>query len=135
MKGVIYMLGRKSRLAVLSGLLIFILLIMCSCSGSVKIFVQIINEHTDTINFTIYNSSGSPLKQYTGVTLQPEVPKKVTLDFAEGYYMNFFTNIGGDNYIWNEEIGSVETHDIPWVNGKTYLIGDPDIGEWQLMTL
>ena len=132
-RGVVNMFGKKTRLTVLMTILIFVILLLCSCSGAAEVFIQIVNDHTGTISFSIFNSSGQGIKIYSGIAMQPGGTKKVTLEYAEGYYMLFTASIGGLNYWWVEEIGSVETHDIPWVKGKTYHIGDLSIGEWQLI--
>jgi len=132
-RGVINMFGKKCSLTLLFAFLIVVILLLCSCSGLVKVSIQINNEHTGTIIFSLFNSEGQGIKIYSDIVLESGGSKKITLDSAEGYYMNFFTTIEALNYIWNEEIGGVETHDIPWVSGKTYHIGDPSIGEWQLI--
>lgn len=115
------------------GLLIAIVLFMCSCSGLIEVFVNISNEHTGTIFFSVFTSEGQGIKLYNGIAMQPGATTKVTLENAQGYYFHFSTSIGGLYYVWVEEIGGVETHDIPWVNSKTYHIGDLSIGEWQII--
>jgi len=127
------MFGKKGKLSLLITFLLVSVLLLCSCSGVVEVFIQIVNDHSGTIFFSIFNSSGQGIKIYSGVAMQPGGTKKVTLENAEGYYMLFTANIGGLNNFWVEEIGGVETHDIPWVNGKTYHIGNPAFGEWQLI--
>lgn len=124
------MFGIKGRLIFVFGCLMGLMVLLCSCSGVVQVSVEIVNEHTGTIFFTVYNASGQPLKVYTGVAMQPGGTTKISVNHSEGYYLQFIANIVGFNYIWNEEIGGVETHNIPWVNGKTYYIGDPANGEW-----
>ncbi len=127
------MFGKKIRVALMMGLLIAIVLFMCSCSGLIEVFVNISNEHTGTIFFSVYTSEGLGIKLYNGIPMQPGATTKVTLENAQGYYFHFSTSIGGLYYVWVEEIGGVETHDIPWVNSKTYHIGDLSIGEWQII--
>jgi len=127
------MFGKRVRFTVFVSLLLVLVMMLCSCSGLVEVFIQIVNDHTGTIFFSIFNASGQGLKIYSGVPMQTGGTTKVTLEQAEGYYLLFTANIGGLNHFWVEEIGGVETHDIPWVNGKTYHIGDLSIGEWQLI--
>ena len=128
------MFGKKGRLTVLMTFLIVVILLLCSCSGIIEVFVQIVNEYTGTIFFSVFNSTGQGIKIYSGVAMQPGGTRKVTLDFAEGYYLNFSRVNGELIYLWNEEIGGEDIHDFPWVNSKTYFIGDPLKGHWECIS-
>ena len=129
-RGVINMFGKKRSLTFLIAFLIVVILLLCSCSGLVKVSIQIINEHTGTISLSLFNSEGQGIKVYSDFPVQAGCTAKITLDFADGYYMTFITQIEGLPYVWKEEIDGATTYKIPWVNGKTYYIGDPCKGEW-----
>jgi len=124
------MIGKKSRLTVLMVLLTFVILILCSCSGLVEVFIQIVNEHSGTIFLSLFNSEDDGIKVYSDFPVESGCTAKITLDFAEGYYMTFVTQIEYLPYVWEEEIDGIQTHKIPWVNGKTYYIGDECKGDW-----